>query len=220
MSQLIDFKVISGTIKVDLHKKYWGFCISCSSSSALLLMCRRWSSVCNPELLSLMINTSLIFICSEGIIYSTGNALLWRLLTGLKQSQACFWKRTSCSQPACSCRHVSEFHPALISDSSQIEIVSCHRCVHCLFNCSLSQSACMRMWVCAHTSGSFCFLTYRCVYSSFCAHTKHTWPFITVCLPLRQQMLQPCHNSLEVWCQTLSLGPLGSNLLTLQPAPP
>lgn len=47
-------------------------------------------------------------------------------------------------------------------------------------------------------------------------HTKHTWPSITVCRPLRQQMLQPCHNSLAVWNQTVSLGPLRSNLLTPQ----
>lgn len=31
-----------------------------------------------------MINTSLIFISSDGIIYSTGNTFIWKLLTGIK----------------------------------------------------------------------------------------------------------------------------------------
>lgn len=47
-----------------------------------------------------------------------------------------------------------------------------------------------------------------CVCSSS-THTKDTWPSITVCLPLRQQMFQPCLNSLAVLNQTVSLGPWG-----------
>lgn len=52
------------------------------------------------------------------------------------------------------------------------------------------------------------------VFSGLCVprtstHTKDTWPSITVCLPLRQQMFQPCLNSLAVWNQTVPLGPWG-----------
>ena len=78
----------------------------------------------------------------------------------------------------------------------------------------------------AHTVCMSWFLGFTCEYRASThtqthtdTHTKHTWPSITVSLPLRQQMLQPCHNSLAVWNQTVSFGPLGCNLLTLQSAP-
>jgi len=112
--------------------------------------------------------------------------------------------------------HVSEFGTVLISDSSQTEIVICHSCTHCLFKWSLSPllvSTC----ICTHTVCVFCFLDCMCVCSSLHSHNAHL--AIYHCLPLRQQMLQPCHNSLELRSQTVSLGPLGSNLLTLQSAP-
>ena len=85
--------------------------------------------------------------------------------------------------------------------------------MHCLFNWSLIQRACRCMWTCdiLHTHAH--------THTHTHTYTQHTWPSITVCLPLRQQMLQPCHNSLAVWNQTVSLGPLGSNLLTPQSAP-
>lgn len=54
---------------------------------------------------------------------------------------------------------------------------------------------------------------------SFTHFSEHTWPSITVCLPLGQQMLPPRHNSPRAWNQTMSPGaPQGGT--QLPPPPP
>ena len=85
--------------------------------------------------------------------------------------------------------------------------------------CEYAHTVCMSWFLgCTYECGASTH-THTHTHTHTYTHTKHTWPSITVSPPLRQQMLQPCHNSLAVWNQTVSFGPLGCNLLTLQSAP-
>lgn len=66
--------------------------------------------------------------------------------------------------------------------------------------------------------GLLCVTNHRCTKGTYTFHTHThmdtTWSSITVCTPFRQQMLQPCHNSLTVFSE-----PLASNPLSPQPVP-
>lgn len=107
-----------------------------------------------------MINTSLIFISSDGIIYSTGNAFVWKLLTCLKQGaitnalvflSTCWCACVCVLQTAVHTMNVCEFgkhYSLVIQNKLKLSSVTD---AHCLFNQGLSRSACRCMWMCTRS---------------------------------------------------------------------